>query len=258
MTDERRRNLVLFGGAAAVAGALWAGPRLYRTVFGPEFDFEPVQGLPDFRRIARPDLSAGSPVLLGLGGDTPAPRPVAPGVLRSDPCHFLFGNAPPIPGTVPVAYFSDIRCPYCREMTKVLRDLEEGEPPAIRIAWHELPLLGEGSVLAARAAIAAGMQKMSGAWHERVTGTPLVPTRGYISDVAGEIGLDPAKLLVDMDLPEVDRTLAISRGLADLFGFVGTPAMVIGRTAVLGRIGRFDLGRLLALEIAGEADAPCT
>ncbi|MGC9417650.1 MAG: DsbA family protein [Rhodovulum sp.] len=256
LQDHHRRRLLWLGGIALAYVAVSRLPDAVRRVFPSRFDFADIPGLPGFRRIARGDVSAGPPALIGLDTGPARPAGPAPDTLRADICAHLFGAAPG-PGPVPVAYFSDVRCPYCRVLTPLLLDRAAGVDPAIRLAWHELPLLGETSVLAARAAIAAGAQGAETEFHARLLGLSFVPSPAWLRRVAGEIGIDPDRLVTDMTAPWVDDRLAVSRGLADLFGFPGTPALVIGRTAVLGRIEAADLDRLIALEASEAATAPC-
>lgn len=257
MTDRLRRNLLWLGGIALAYGALSRGPALWQRAFPPEFAFEPIPGLTGFRRIARGDVTAGSPVFLGLDEKDWRDAAIAPDNLRTDLCRHLFGSAARRRPQVPVAYFSDYNCRYCRVLTPELVKRAKGAAAAIDISWHELPLLSVTSEMAGRAALAAGFQGGAAAWHARVIGSSVVPAPGYFRRVAEEIGLDGARLVVDMARPEIDRALAVSRGLAGLFGFVGTPGLVVGRTAVLGRIAPHDLDRLIALEAAEAASAPC-
>ena len=51
-----------------------------------------------------------------------------------------------------------------------------------------------------------------------------------------------------MDHPGVTRQLSITADLARRFGFVGTPALVIGRTATLGALSDSRLERLIEIE----------
>lgn len=255
MSDRTRRNLLWLGGIALAWVALARGPGLVRRVFPPDFAFAEIPGLPGFRRIERGDVSAAPPLLIGL--DRAPPPPTVPP--RADLCAHLFGDAGDAVGggPVPVAYFSDVRCPWCRVLTPLLVDRAGGAGASIRLAWHALPLLGETSVIAARAAIAAEAQGAGAAVHARLSGTPVVPAPAWLRRLADEIGIDGDRLVADMDAPRVDARLAVSRGLAGLFGFPGTPALVVGRTAVLGRIAAADLDRLIALERAEAASAPC-
>ncbi|SIO52903.1 DSBA-like thioredoxin domain-containing protein [Rhodovulum sp. ES.010] len=253
MIGRTRRNILWLGGIALAYLALSSGPGLWRRAFPPDFAFEPIPGLPGFHRVPSAATVPASPALIGL---EPVPRePSAPQDLRADLCRHLFG-APPR-GRVPVAYFTDVRCQYCRRMTPLLIARAQAPASPIHLAWHELPLLGATSVLAARASLAAAAQGAGPELHARLANARMVPTPASLRRVAEDIGLDGDRLLVDMDAPAIDHQLAVSRTLADLFGFPGTPGLVIGRTAVLGRIEEGSLERLIARERAEAGTAPC-
>ena len=66
--------------------------------------------------------------------------------------------------------------------------------------------------------------------------TPLVAEEASVLRVAADIGLDVDRLTRDMASPEVQTDLDRTRALADVFGFVGTPGLVIGRTVLNGAI----------------------
>ena len=64
--------------------------------------------------------------------------------------------------------------------------------------------------------------------------TPLVANESSILRVASDLGLDVDQLTKDMASPEIQADLDQTRALADLFGFLGTPGLVIGRTVLNG------------------------
>ncbi len=66
--------------------------------------------------------------------------------------------------------------------------------------------------------------------------TPLVADDASIMRIAADLGLDHDQLLRDMASSEVQAELDRTRALADIFGFVGTPGLVIGRTVLNGAI----------------------
>ena len=66
--------------------------------------------------------------------------------------------------------------------------------------------------------------------------TPLVAEPASVLRVATDIGLDVDQLTRDMASPEVQAELDRTRALADIFGFIGTPGLVIGRTVLNGAI----------------------
>ena len=227
--------LTLAGGYLAVRHGLPAVASL-----GRDLTFEPLPRPEGFRRIAggRLSLAAVDP-FVGIG-DAPAP---AVGDVATAPCTALHGGWPK-DGAVPIASFSDYNCPVCRVTTARLMELDTG----VRLTWHEWPIFGPSSVLAARAVLAGAAQGAHAAMMSRLLRSRLRPTPAYIDTVAADLGLDLDRLHADMTGTRVTRQLAQTAALARLFGLVGTPAMVVGRTLVQGDIDRGALSRLIAAE----------
>lgn len=236
-----RRSLLT---ALIVLGGVAGGWQLWvRRPRG--FDFQPIEGLPGWRRIEFEGLStpSGDPsgaAFIGIGASE-APPPLPPGAL----CRVLFGSV--AGDRFPIAVFSDFNCPFCRTLVPRLAERAASDP-TIAIRWHELPLLGPVSEQAARAALAADMQGGYAAFQSRLMATPFRPTGAHLSEIAIAAGLKPGQLLIDMDAPEVRRRLRESRAAARRLGVYGTPGMVVGRTLVMGEITERELDRLIAIE----------
>jgi len=245
-TDEpprtSRRNLV-FG--ALALGAVAGGWQLW--VHRPrDFNFRPIEGLPGWRLLEFDGVSATSAgvagaAFLGLGDGSEAVAPMPASRL----CATLFD---PKEGKVPVAAFSDFFCPYCRVQIPRLAELAKKVDPSIAINWHELPLLGPTSEIAARSAVAADLQGGYPEFQARLFASPFRPTAQYLAEVASAAGLRPGQILLDMDGQVVASRLRRSRAAARTLGIYGTPALVVGRTLVMGKISESDLDRLIALE----------
>ncbi len=60
-------------------------------------------------------------------------------------------------GDVTLVEFYDVRCPYCRSMLPVVAGLLAADPK-LRLVYKDIPILGPGSVLGARAVLAAQAQ----------------------------------------------------------------------------------------------------
>jgi len=213
----------------------------------PAPSYEPMPGLPGFRRVASGSVSGGNVALSGID----APRGTAG---MGTICAHLF-EAPVPEGHVPIAYFSDARCVFCRTLSPRLHEIEASAP--VTVTWHEYPLLGPASRRAAQATIAAGLQGAHRAFHDRLMGTPFLPTDAYLRRLAAGVGIDADRQLRDMTSERVaarlDRTARIGRA----FGFHGTPALVVGRTAILGEVSDAQLLALVSQERRAEAPHPC-
>lgn len=176
-------------------------------------------------------------------------KAICAALLRSDR-----GTASGEPGAaVKIVEFSDYRCPYCKVLAEMLRELQASHD--IQVIHKEWPILGQSSVLGARAALAAAGQGRYLDFHEKLMKARFLPTMGYIEDLGRRLELDVHALTADMNSEWVKKTLNENRALAATFALAGTPALIVGRTVVQGAIGRDDLERLIELE-SSEAQ-PC-
>lgn len=239
-----RRGLVL--GLLAIAGV---GGGWQAWVHRPRaMTFEPIATLPGWRQTVFEGVSAPSGGLsrstafAGIGGGALPSETLDPSAL----CRTLFPRARD--GKVPVAVFSDFFCPYCRTLTERLAARAAAPGSPVLVNWHELPLLGPSSVIAARAAIAADLQRAYPEFQTRLMGSTFRPTPNFLIDTATAAGLDPAKFVADMESQVVDSRLSRSRNAARTLGIYGTPALVVGRTLVIGEISDRNLDELIAAE----------
>lgn len=136
---------------------------------------------------------------------------------------------------VTVVEFFDYRCQYCKQAATTMAQLTRTDPK-VRIVYKELPILGPDSVVATRAALAANFQ---GQYHKMHNA--LMNRRGTLDEptvlaMAGELGLDAARLKSDMNRPEISATIERNRALARDLGIRGTPAFIIGEQIIPGAI----------------------
>ena len=156
---------------------------------------------------------------------------------------------------MPVAAFSDFFCAHCRIQIPQLAARARKLNASIAINWHELPLLGPTSVIAARSAVAADLQGGYPEFQARLFASQFRPTAAYLAEAASSAGLRPGQILLDMDGQVVASRIQRSRAAARTLGIYGTPALVVGKTLVMGKISESDLDRLIALEAeAGPVD----
>ena len=152
--------------------------------------------------------------------------------LERDPNAPVLGNPD---GDVTVVEFFDYNCPYCQRAGEQVNEalgLDDG----IRVVMREWPILGEGSVWAARAALASRTQGMYPEFHEALMGARTRLGETTVLKIAADIGLDVVQLRADMDAPEVTAHIETSMQLAQQLGFSGTPSFVVGETLAPGLI----------------------
>ncbi|MDF1585936.1 DsbA family protein [Marinimicrococcus flavescens] len=151
-------------------------------------------------------------------------------------------------GDVTVVEFFDYRCPYCRNMVPELVELLD-EDRGLRVVFKEIPILGEESRLASRAALAAARQDKYMAMHEALMSTKDFSEAG-IEKIAKEIGLDVARLKKDMGSEEISRKIEENLALASELGINGTPSFIIGETLIPGAVPVARLAQLVEAQRA--------
>ncbi|WP_306752300.1 DsbA family protein [Paracoccus actinidiae] len=232
----RRRDVFVLGGIVTAIYGLRALP--WEQLAGRSLTYVEIEDVPPFRRLkSEGQTSSAAVALIGLDGpsDDAEARHARMEAMRADPCPALFGTDLPT-GVVPIAYFSEFRCPFCRALEQDLDDLLADDRAAYRLVQHELPIFGPASELAARASVAAARQGRQQDLRRRFMRTPLVANESSILRVASDLDLNVEQLAIDMASPETQAELDQTRALADLFGFLGTPGLVIGRTVLNGAI----------------------
>jgi protein-disulfide isomerase len=143
-------------------------------------------------------------------------------------------------GDVTLVEFVDYNCGFCRRALGDLLELARTDAN-LRIVLIEHPVLGAGSVEAARVAVALQMQDRDPAayleFHRRLLAGPGPANKARALAVAAELGLDGARLEAAAARSEVDAVLDESRNLARALGLRGTPSYVIGDNVLFGAVG---------------------
>jgi protein-disulfide isomerase len=167
--------------------------------------------------------------------------------------HVVVGNPQ---GDVTFVEFFDYNCGYCKRALDDMMQLMKADPK-LKVVLKEFPVLGPGSVEAARVGVAVRMQDKSGKkyleFHQK-----LLTGRGQIDKAkaiaaAKEVGLDTARIERDIAGEEVRVSLEESFKLAEKLGLNGTPSYVIGSDVVVGAVGLATLKEKVNLARCGKA-----
>jgi protein-disulfide isomerase len=135
--------------------------------------------------------------------------------------------------------FFDYNCHYCKgalpDIAKLMKD-----DPNLKIVLKDYPVLGPGSVEAAKVASAARNQLPGDkfwAFHYKLLGMHGPIGKNEALAVARELGLDMDRLNKDMESPDVKAGLDEVMQLADSLQINGTPTFVVGQDVVVGAVG---------------------
>ncbi len=146
---------------------------------------------------------------------------------------FIYGNTD---GNVTVVEFFDYNCGYCKRSLDDVMTLVETDDN-LKLVLKEFPILGPGSLFAARAAIASKKQGKYWELHLALMQSQGAVDENLVLKIAAGVGLDVDKLKADMDDPEVSATINESMELANAIGINGTPAFIIDDTLIPGAMG---------------------
>ncbi|ULA61851.1 MAG: Thioredoxin domain-containing protein [Nitrospira sp.] len=148
-------------------------------------------------------------------------------------------------GPITLVEFFDYRCGYCKRAAGAVTQLQQ-EDARVRVIYKDFPILGEVSELAAKAALASQAQGKHQAFHEAMLAFKGDITKESILSLAGEVGLNTAKLEADMRNPEWQTVIDSNRALARTLGISGTPGFIVGTELVPGALDLNGLKELIA------------
>jgi protein-disulfide isomerase len=171
--------------------------------------------------------------------------------LFNSPRQVTVGNGS---GDVTLVEFFDYNCGYCKralaDLTTIMKD--DGK---LRVVLKEFPVLGPGSVEAARVAVAVRMQdkgKKYFDFHQRLLNGRGQADKARALAAAKDAGFDIARIEKDMTSDEVKVSLEESMKLAEALGMNGTPSYVIGEEVVVGAVGLDALKQKVNLARCGK------
>ncbi|RTL52989.1 MAG: DsbA family protein [Bradyrhizobiaceae bacterium] len=173
--------------------------------------------------------------------------------LFNSPRGVVLGNRS---GDVNFVEFFDYNCGYCKRAMADMLDLLKNDPK-LRVTLKEFPVLGPGSVEAARVAVAVRMQDPTGKkyldFHQKLLGGRGQADKAKALAAAKDAGLDMTRLEKDLASPEIDATLAENFKMAEDMGLNGTPSYVIGKEVVVGAVGLDGLSKKISEARCGKA-----
>jgi protein-disulfide isomerase len=177
--------------------------------------------------VSQSGSDSGGPV---SGGDEAA------ALFRGIPQRGNVLGDPDAPATM--VEYADLQCPYCAQyagsvLPDVVRDYVR--PGRLRLEFAPIAIIGPDSELGARAAVAAGLQNKMWQFTDVFYASQRAENSGYVDeafirDVATQVpGLDPARLLEDMDGAAAERSVTRHRARAQQLGVNATPTFFVAR-----------------------------
>lgn len=148
-------------------------------------------------------------------------------LIFADPLSPAIGSAQ---GPIEVVEFFDYQCGHCKVLSAVLQTLLKKDRQ-IKLIFKELPIFGENSSYAAKAALAAGAQHKYLALHEALFAEHTALRPESILMLAKKTGIFIPRLKKDMQSLWVKKAIARNIHLAETLALQGTPALFIRNVA---------------------------
>jgi len=148
-------------------------------------------------------------------------------------------------GDVTLVMFTDYACGYCRAS---LSDIDRllADDPRLKVVWREIPILGPGSEIAAKAGLAAAQQGAFRTFHERMFASGL-PNGEKVSAVLRSMSLDLRRIQRDVDGPDVMAEIRRNMELAGRIDpALATPTFVVNGQMLKGAVGYEALKQAIA------------
>jgi protein-disulfide isomerase len=122
--------------------------------------------------------------------------------------------------------FLDYNCGYCKRMAPLVNHVVSTNSD-VKLIFKNYAVLGPTSQLAAKAALAAGMQNKYQIFHDALIQFKGKLDNETINQLALKNGLDIKQFETDVQSPTVDKELIDNATLAKQIGIQGTPAFII-------------------------------
>lgn len=145
---------------------------------------------------------------------------------------------------VTLVQFFDYACTYCRAS---LPDIERllAEDKKLKIVYRELPILGQPSLDAARASLAAAQQGNYGVFHRALYAGGRV-TPATVEAARKRAGVDAARARQAEGSEAVSKEIAANLELQSVLQITGTPSWVVGDRILNGAVGYETLKEAVA------------
>jgi len=148
-------------------------------------------------------------------------------------------------GDVTLVMFTDYACGYCRtsvpDVDRLLAD-----DPKLKVVWREIPILGPGSEIAAKASLAAARQGAFREFHEKMFAAGR-PDGDKVSAVLRSMKLNLAQVQKDVEGEEVATEIRGNLALAArIDDSLATPTFVINGQMLKGAVGYDALKQAIA------------
>jgi protein-disulfide isomerase len=161
-------------------------------------------------------------------------------------------------GTQSLVVFMDPYCGYCKKFHGELETLLSTNKD-VKVIFKDIPIMGEDSVLAIKAMLAAKEQGKYDQLQQAIFSSDKHLTEKQLLKLASSLDIDTKKLKADMKNKDIQVHIDQDMELAKALGINGTPTLIIGESKVVpGYVSAEELSKMLketAVSAAPAADS---
>ena len=147
-------------------------------------------------------------------------------------------------GDITIVEFFDYNCGWCKRALDDINRLTKSDPK-IRFVMKELPIFGENSTMAAKAAMASIRQGKYWEYHSALMREKQV-TKDNMFQIAQRVGLDVNRLKADMADPKLEAALKMNNEIAQALNIEGTPGFIVDARVNVGYVPADGLRQMVA------------
>ncbi|MBI2706903.1 MAG: DsbA family protein [Proteobacteria bacterium] len=141
--------------------------------------------------------------------------------------------------------FWDPSCGFCKKFHGEIATLLSTNKD-VKVIFKDLPIMGDKSVMAIKALLAAKEQSKYEPLQKAVFESTKPLSKKQLLKMASSLGIDTKKLKIDMESKAVQAQVDAALDLAKTLGITGTPTLIIGETKVVpGYVKADELEKML-------------
>lgn len=152
-------------------------------------------------------------------------------------------------GTQSLVVFADPYCGYCRKLHEELPAIMDSNKD-LKILFVDMPIMGDNSVIAVKAMIAANNQGKYVPLQKLILTSKDPLTHKKLVKKAKSLGMDAKKFEADLKSKETQDQLDQTLALAEELGIHATPVIIVNETTVApGYVPEEELKKMIAVPV---------
>jgi protein-disulfide isomerase len=157
----------------------------------------------------------------------------------------------PASAPIVVVEFADFQCPYCGQLTPVMKRIVATYGDRVRLVWKDFPLPNHPDAMpAAEAAQCARDQGQFWAYHDRLFDNQDTLSLSNLKQWAADLGMDANRFNACVDAGTHRGLIEADVEEGNGYGVASTPTVFINGRAVVGAVPYESFAEIIEEELA--------